>query len=81
MGGKMLASLSPQAKSIVAGGLYQHYKGPHYKVISVAHHSETLEELVVYTDESGDMWVRPLDMFVETIIVDEQSRPRFKLVQ
>lgn len=29
-------------------GKYQHYKGKMYEVIGVAHHSETLEELVVY---------------------------------
>lgn len=27
-------------------GLYQHYKGPQYRVFSVARHSETEEEVV-----------------------------------
>ncbi len=29
-------------------GKYQHYRGNFYKIIGVAHHSETLEELVLY---------------------------------
>ena len=29
-------------------GLYQHYKGPQYKVMHVATHSETNEQLVIY---------------------------------
>lgn len=29
-------------------GRYQHYKGKEYKVLGVAKHSETLEELTVY---------------------------------
>jgi len=38
--------LSSLAKSIMVGGSYEHYKGLRYKVLAVAHHSETLEELV-----------------------------------
>ena len=47
-------------------GKYQHYKGNFYDVIGVAHHSETLEELVVYralynqkTYGSNSLWTRP----------------------
>lgn len=74
---------SPAAKSIAVGGLYEHYKGLRYKVLNVARHSETLEELVVYQAQygEGDVWVRPLDMFLETITIDGQSQSRFRLVQ
>ncbi|RMQ95799.1 hypothetical protein ALP95_05270, partial [Pseudomonas savastanoi pv. glycinea] len=43
-------------------GLYRHYKGPQYRVFSVARHSETEEEVVFYQALYGDfgMWVRPL---------------------
>ena len=32
----------------IPSGIYRHYKGKFYEVIGIAHHSETLEELVVY---------------------------------
>ena len=48
-------------------GLYQHYKGPQYRVFSVARHSETEEDVVFYQALYGDygFWVRPLSMFLE----------------
>ena len=60
-------------------GHYRHYKGGHYTVIGVARHSETEELLVVYRPEYGDggLWVRPLTMFQEQVIVDGQPQPRF----
>lgn len=74
--------LSSQAQSIVIGGLYEHYKGLPYKVITIARHSETLEEVVVYQALYGErgIWVRPLSMFAENIVVRGQSQPRFKFV-
>jgi len=63
-------------------GLYKHYKGAIYEVIGVARHSETLEELVVYKatyqNESENLWVRPLTMFAETIIIDGVEKKRFE---
>lgn len=65
-------------------GKYQHYKGNFYEVIGVAHHSETLEELVVYRalynhEVYGDnsLWVRPMEMFNETVVVDGKKVLRF----
>ncbi|KPX60174.1 Protein of unknown function [Pseudomonas syringae] len=64
-------------------GLYRHYKGPHYRVFSVAKHSETEEEVVFYQALYGDfgMWVRPLNMFLESVEVDGEHVPRFALVE
>ncbi|MGE8336134.1 DUF1653 domain-containing protein [Pseudomonas laurylsulfatiphila] len=64
-------------------GLYQHYKGPLYRVFSVARHSETEEEVVFYQALYGDcgFWVRPLSMFLESVEVDGEQVPRFALVQ
>jgi hypothetical protein len=83
MSREALSCFSPKAKSIVAGSLYEHYKGLRYKIIGVARHSETLEELVVYQALYGEggIWVRPLAMFVENIVINGQTKPRFKLVQ
>lgn len=60
--------------------LYQHYKGNTYKLIGIAKHSETLEEMVVYQAEYGDhtVWVRPKDMFFEKVEVDGKLVDRFK---
>lgn len=61
-------------------GRYQHYKGNEYIVMGCATHSETMEQLVVYQPQYGEkgLWVRPLDMFVEDVLVDGVSVPRFK---
>ena len=66
-------------KSVTIGGLYEHYKGQRYKVLAIAHHSETLEELVVYQAlyKDGDVWVRPLGMFLEDVVINGQLQPRF----
>jgi len=66
------------------GGTYLHYKNKKYKVIGVARHSETLEELVVYEalyeNDLGKLWVRPKAMFLENIETPEYSGPRFRLL-
>lgn len=63
----------------IAPGRYRHYKGNEYTVLGVARHSETLEELVVYRQECGDhgLWVRPVVMFAEAVMVDGKAVPRF----
>ncbi len=64
-------------------GVYQHYKGGLYQVLEVARHSETEELLVVYRTLYGDysMWVRPLDMFRQSVEVEGEIVPRFRLVE
>ncbi len=63
-------------------GLYRHYKGQQYRVFGTARHSETEEELVVYQALYGDygLWVRPLSMFCETVLVDGEQIARFALL-
>jgi hypothetical protein len=60
-------------------GIYRHYKGQHYRVLGVARHSETEEELVVYQALYGQfgLWVRPAAMFAEQVHVDGRDVPRF----
>ena len=78
-----LPDFSAIAKIITIGSLYEHYKGLRYKIIGIARHSETLEELVVYQALYGEggIWVRPLGMFLENIVINGQSQSRFKSVQ
>ena len=66
----------------ITAGLYEHYKGPQYRVMEVAQHSETLEHLVVYRALYGEfgLWVRPLAMFAETIEFEGKQVERFKRV-
>ena len=65
-------------------GIYRHYKGKLYEVVGVAHHSETLEELVVYRalykTKFGikSLWVRPLKMFIQKVKADGKSVQRFQ---
>ncbi len=63
-------------------GIYQHYKGPQYRVMLVAKHTETEEQMVVYQALYGERgyWIRPLEMFCETVSVDGQERPRFEQI-
>jgi len=65
----------------ITPGLYRHYKGNIYEVIGIARHSETLEQLVVYKAsyqrEGENLWIRPLDMFTEKIILEGMEMPRF----
>ena len=63
-------------------GCYRHYKGAYYQVYDVAKHSETEQELVVYRCLYGDrsLWVRPMDMFIETVEIDGKIVPRFSYV-
>ena len=60
-------------------GRYRHYKGNDYEVLGTATHSESGEELVVYRALYGErgLWVRPLQMFRESVVVGGRAVPRF----
>jgi len=60
-------------------GPYRHYKGLLYEVLGVVRHSETLEPLVLYRAEYGErgLWVRPLAMFTEEVVIEGVKQPRF----
>ena len=63
-------------------GRYRHYKGNEYLVIGVANHSETLESMVVYKAlyGEGELWVRPLSMWNETVEVNGVKFKRFEFI-
>lgn len=72
-------------------GKYRHYKGKEYRVLGVAKHSETMEDLVIYEalydNEVAKLWARPLQMFVEEVEVKgpvkdgvNKKVPRFEYI-
>ena len=58
---------------------YRHFKGNVYRVLHIAKHSETLEEMVVYQAMYGErgIWVRAKSMFEEGIERDGKTFRRF----
>ncbi|MBQ9979612.1 MAG: DUF1653 domain-containing protein [Oscillospiraceae bacterium] len=64
-------------------GLYRHFKGNMYRLLHIARHSETLEPMVVYQALYGEggIWVRPAEMWTETVERDGQTFSRFTYVE
>ncbi len=67
-------------QEITIGETYRHYKGNLYKVIALAKHSETTEDMVVYQSlTTGEVWVRPAGMWNQ--IVDDKGTLRFTKIK
>lgn len=64
---------------VVTPGRYRHYKGKEYEVLGIAQHSETKEKMVVYKAlyEGGGLWVRPYDLFTQTVEHNGHTMARF----
>ncbi|ABO89766.1 MULTISPECIES: DUF1653 domain-containing protein [Aeromonas] len=61
-----------------APGRYRHFKGGYYQVLTLALHTETREQLVVYqSEQDGVVYARPVAMFMEWIEHQGQVVSRF----
>ncbi len=61
-------------KKVKVGERYRHFKGMIVKVIALAKHSESLEDMVIYVhEEDGQTWARPLESFISK--VDKEKYP------
>ena len=69
-----------EAAASITPGLYRHFKGNYYRVLSMARHSETTEPMVVYQAlyGNGGIWVRPAEMWNETVERDGKVIRRFQ---
>ena len=65
---------------IKPGDIVRHFKGNEYEILCFALDSETQEELVVYRAlyGEGQVWVRPLAEFLDTVTRDGITRHRFE---
>ena len=65
-------------QKIIVGRTYKHYKGNLYKIIALAKHSETLEDMIIYQSiKYGAVWARPMNMLNDE--VDDKKTLRFTL--
>ena len=54
----------------MTGKYYRHFKGNVYRILHIAKHSETLEDIVVYQAMYGErgIWVRPKALPLHPVI-------------
>lgn len=72
-----------EAQRTITPGRYRHFKGNEYEVLTIARHSETTEPMVVYKALYGEggIWVRPADMWNETVVRDGITYQRFTRIE
>ena len=65
---------------LMTGRYCRYFKGNIYRVLHIAKHSKTLEDIVVYQAMYGErgIWVRPQAMFEEVIEIDRFFYPNLK---
>lgn len=71
-------------KEVKVGATYRHYKTKNlYRVLCIAKHSETNDDLVIYEclydNPISKIWARPKKMFLEEVVVNGKKLLRFEL--
>jgi len=68
---------------MIQTGYYQHYKGGLYVVVGLAEHTETGEQLVLYSpiEQRSKVWARPIAMFLESVEHFGRKVPRFEFLR
>ena len=67
--------------------IWRHFENKLYKIVAIAQHTETDEQLVVYQAMYGDegIYARPLDMFMSEVDRDKypdvEQQYRFELIE
>lgn len=63
-------------------GIYKHFKGNKYELLTTAVNSENLEEMIVYKALYGDerIWVRPAYMWDEEVELEGKKVKRFEYI-
>ena len=76
-----------EARVLIPGQLYRHFKGNLYQIITIGKHSETGEEMVVYQALYGEfqVYIRPVSVFLEKLDLEKypnvKQEYRFELVK
>lgn len=80
------AILESYIMQIFPNSIYEHYKGHHYRVITIATFSEDIDQQFViyealYPNPVSQIWARPISQFLESIEVNGKVLPRFKYIE
>lgn len=67
-------------RKVHVGKVYKHFKENEYKVLCIAMHTETNEDMVIYQNihDESKIYARPYDMF--NSFVDKEKYPEVKQV-
>jgi len=77
--GSTMPLLLPASR--IAMTRYRHYKGGIYEYIDEAILEADLAPMIIYRAADGRLWLRPRDVFFETVEVDGKQVPRFEKIE
>ncbi len=68
-------------KQVQVGAKYAHYRdlNSHYLVLGIGIQEATEKPTVIYQKESGPIWVRDLDSWLEPVVVNGVTIARFQI--